>query len=78
MRFRHEQSAGPATLYLWVDDIDAAVAELRGRGVEFAGEPHLIHADTDGTFGAPGEEEWMAFFHDPSGNTLALATKICP
>jgi hypothetical protein len=35
----------------------------------------LIHKDDAGTFGAPGESEWMAFFRDPSGNMLALAAR---
>jgi len=65
----------PATLYFWVDDIDSAYADLRGKGVEFEGEPHMIHKDEDGTFDNPGTEEWMAFFKDPAGNTLALASR---
>ena len=70
------EKAGPkATLYLWVDDIDSAYSEIQAKGVEFADEPHLIHKDESGTFGKPEEEEWMAFFSDPSGNTLALATR---
>ena len=40
---------------------------------EFHDEPHLIHRDDTGAFRTPGEEEWMAFFSDPSGNILALA-----
>jgi hypothetical protein len=35
----------------------------------------LIFRDDQGMFGDAGEEEWMAFFSDPSGNTLALATR---
>ena len=30
------------------------------------GAPHRIHTHDDGT------EEWMTFFEDPDGNTLAL------
>src|SRR5262245_36964719 len=70
------ERAGPkSTLYLWVDDIDAAYAELRGKGVQFTHPPHRIHRDETGLFGPPHEEEWMAFFSDPSGNVLALATR---
>ncbi|MDA2931115.1 VOC family protein [Acidobacteria bacterium AH-259-O06] len=70
------EKAGPkSTLYFWVDDIDTAYAELRSKGIEFNDEPHLIHRDDTGIFGKPGEEEWMAFFSDPSGNVLALATR---
>jgi methylmalonyl-CoA/ethylmalonyl-CoA epimerase len=70
-----EKDGPKATLYFWVDDIDSAYAELRSKGIEFSGEPHLIHRDDTGVFGQPGEEEWMAFFSDPSGNILALATR---
>jgi hypothetical protein len=35
----------------------------------------MIFRDEAGTFGGAGEEEWMAFFQDPSENTLALAAR---
>ena len=64
---------GPeSTLYLRVDDIGAAYAELSARGVEFKGAPHLIHRHADGT------EEWMAFFKDPEGRFLALMSQVRP
>jgi DNA-binding CsgD family transcriptional regulator/catechol 2,3-dioxygenase-like lactoylglutathione lyase family enzyme len=59
-----------STLYLRVDDIGAAYAELSARGVEFNGAPHLIHRHPDGT------EEWMAFFKDPEGRFLALMSQV--
>jgi DNA-binding CsgD family transcriptional regulator/catechol 2,3-dioxygenase-like lactoylglutathione lyase family enzyme len=63
--------AGPeSTLYLRVDDIGTAYAELTTRGVEFKGAPHLIHRHADGT------EEWMAFFKDPEGRFLALMSQV--
>jgi DNA-binding CsgD family transcriptional regulator/predicted enzyme related to lactoylglutathione lyase len=61
-----------STLYLRVDDIAAAYAELRARGVEFQGAPHMIHRHADGT------EEWMAFFKDPEGRFLALMSQARP
>ena len=70
-----EKEGPKSTLYFWVADIDSAYAELRSKGIEFNGEPHLIFRDDTGVFGQPGEEEWMAFFSDPSGNILALATR---
>lgn len=66
--------ANSAVLYIQTSDIDAAVADLRAKGVEVA-DPHPIHKDEDGTFGPAGETEWMAFFEDPSGNTLVFATR---
>ena len=45
---------------------------LTARGVRFTGAPHLIHTHDDGT------EEWMTFFDDGEGNTLALMTATAP
>lgn len=74
--FEKSENAGPSSvLYLWTEDIDAAVAQLKAKGATFDTAPHPIHRDEDGTFGPAGETEWMAFFKDPSGNTLALATR---
>ena len=60
-------------LYLLVDDIEAAYAELGSRGVELTSEPHriVVHEDT-------GIEERMAFFADGEGNTLALMEQRAP
>jgi methylmalonyl-CoA/ethylmalonyl-CoA epimerase len=73
-----EKGAATSTLYFWVDDIDDAHRTLMAKGVAFDSPPHRIHRDDTGTFGAAGAEEWMAFFKDPSGNTLALATQRMP
>jgi catechol 2,3-dioxygenase-like lactoylglutathione lyase family enzyme/DNA-binding CsgD family transcriptional regulator len=62
----------PSVLYFRVDDIQAAYDELRGRGVEFEGAPHLIHRHENGV------EEWMAFFPDPDGHLLALMSQVSP
>ena len=74
-RLMLEGSAPSATLYLRVDDIEATFDELRGRGVAFEDEPHVIFRDDEGRFGAAGQEEWMTFFRDPDGNLLALASR---
>ena len=52
-------------LYFKVTDIDAAHADLKGRGVEFTDPPHLIAK-------LPDHELWMAFFKDSEGTMLAL------
>lgn len=67
-----EASGHASPIYFWVDDMDAAVATLKQRGVSFDGDPHVINKEPDGT------EEWMAFFKDPDANILALATKQAP
>jgi DNA-binding CsgD family transcriptional regulator/predicted enzyme related to lactoylglutathione lyase len=66
------QGHGNSVLYFSVADIHASTAALKEKGVAFTGEPHLIHRHGDGT------EEWMAFFSDPEGNTLALMSAVKP
>lgn len=73
-RLLFERDSARATLYFWVDDLEQAHSELVGKDVRFDSEPHLIHRDEAGRFGNPGSEEWMAFFTDPGGNTVALVT----
>jgi methylmalonyl-CoA/ethylmalonyl-CoA epimerase len=70
-----EPGEASTVLYLQVPDIHAAYRALAARGVKFEDEPRVIYKDDDGTFGPAGEEEWMAFFRDPSGNMLALTAR---
>ena len=60
-------------LYFLVDDIAAAHRALGEKGVKFRGAPHLIYTDDE-----TGAEEWMAFFGDGEGNTLALMSRVTP
>jgi predicted enzyme related to lactoylglutathione lyase len=60
-------------LYFRVDEIEAAHRELISRGVVFTGAPELIYTDDE-----TGEEEWMAFFEDGEGNTLAVMSRRPP
>lgn len=73
VRLLLDVNAPKSLVYFGVDDIDAAYRELMDRGIAFKGEPHMIFKDDAGTFGTAGEGEWMAFFEDPAGNTLAIA-----
>ena len=56
-------------IYFRVEDIDAARAELAGRGVPFDDEPHLIAR-------MPDHELWMTFFRDPDRNLLGLMSEV--
>jgi predicted enzyme related to lactoylglutathione lyase len=58
-------------VYFLCDDIADAHRRLTERGVRFAGAPHLIYTDDE-----TGTEEWMAFFEDGEGNTLALMSRV--
>jgi catechol 2,3-dioxygenase-like lactoylglutathione lyase family enzyme len=68
-----EEWHASSTLYFTVPDIQAAYDELVRRDVKFLGAPHMIFKD-DST----GVEEWMAFFNDPDGNTLAVMSRVKP
>jgi methylmalonyl-CoA/ethylmalonyl-CoA epimerase len=69
-------TASQASLYFQVDDVDATVKELRGRGVQFLQQQaQMVQRDEAGNFGRKGIEEWMAFFRDPAGNLLALVER---
>jgi len=71
-----EKTGPKASIYFRVDDIHAAHEELKSKGVKFIADPHLIFRDESGIFGSAGEEEWMAFFSDPSDNILVLASRL--
>ena len=61
-----------STLYFLVDEIHGAQEALAAKGVHFTGAPHVIFTHDDGT------EEWMTFFEDGEGNTLALMSRATP
>ncbi|MBN9492511.1 hypothetical protein J0H33_04090 [bacterium] len=48
-----------------------ACRALGARGLEFSGAPHMIYRHPE-----TGVEEWMVFFTDPDGNTLALMSAV--
>lgn len=67
-----EMTAAPYTVLGWeVEDIGAAVKGLMNRGVKFERYGFLPQDDL-GVWTAPGGA-MVAWFKDPSGNTLSLA-----
>ncbi len=69
--FLEEGAGGPqSVLYFRVADIRAAHEALMARGAAFVAAPHMIHRHADGT------EEWMAFFNDNDGRTLAIMSEV--
>jgi methylmalonyl-CoA/ethylmalonyl-CoA epimerase len=56
-------------LYFNVPDILLAHTTLKGRGVKFEDEPHLIAR-------MPTHELWMCFFRDSEQNLLALMSEV--
>ena len=59
-------------LYFTVKAIHDRHAALSHGPVFFISDPHMIHRHPDGT------EEWMCFFQDDEGRTLALAETVPP
>jgi catechol 2,3-dioxygenase-like lactoylglutathione lyase family enzyme len=58
-----------SVIYYKVQDLQAAFEALASRGVVFDAKPHLIAR-------LPDHELWMAFFHDPDDNVLALMSEV--
>ena len=58
-----------STIYFQVEDIRAVFAELKGKGVTFRAEPHVVHR-------TPKSELWLSEFIDPDGNQLALMSEV--
>lgn len=58
-------SLGNSVVYFTVEDIRKCCAHLKERGVDVGRGPVLVHS-------APDYELWMAFFEDPSCNTVAV------
>ena len=52
-------------VYYRVEDLDAAYAEVTGRGAPSISSPHRVHSDS-------GSELWMAFVTDPDGTPVGL------
>ncbi len=67
-----------SVVYFRVDDIEAAVNELKGHSVKVERDAELVFPDEQGQFGEAGEEEWMAFFRDPDNHLLALVSRFKP
>ena len=61
------EGVGPSasTLYFRATDIQAAYETLLSHGVEFLGEPHVVHRTDD-------YELSLAAFNDSEGNVMAL------
>ncbi len=58
-----------SVIYYRVDDIEAAAARLRERGVRFERDPHLVAR-------LPQHDLWLAFLRDPDENVLALMSEV--
>ena len=54
-----------SVIYFRVAGIQRAYRKLSAKEVDFVDEPHMIAK-------MPDHELWMVFFHDSSGNLLAL------
>ena len=58
-----------SAIYFQVADIRAVYSSLKGQGVNFSAEPHVVNR-------TPKSELWLAEFTDPDGNQLALMSDV--
>jgi len=58
-------------LYFAVPDIHAAFAFMKGKGVHFEDEPHLLAK-------MPDHDLWMVFFRDSEENLMGLMSEVRP
>jgi catechol 2,3-dioxygenase-like lactoylglutathione lyase family enzyme len=65
----------PATIYLDEPELLAFADAAAGADVPLMSPPAVMHVDSAGQFGPPGEAEWMAFLKDPAGNTIGLVAR---
>jgi len=56
-------------LYFAVPDIQAAHAQMKGKGVSFEDEPHLLAR-------MPDHDLWMTFFRDSEANLMGLMSEV--
>jgi len=66
-------SPHPFTIFGFdVPDVEAAVADLASRGVQFL-HIHGMDQTPSGIWTAPGSAAKVAWFKDPDGNTLSIS-----
>jgi methylmalonyl-CoA/ethylmalonyl-CoA epimerase len=67
-------NATSTLIYLEVKDVRQTVEQLRAKGHKVTTEPHIVFADDEGLFDAPGSE-WLAFIEDSEGNQVGLMSR---
>ena len=66
---KQEFDHASSILYFAVPDIQVARARMKGQGVRFEDEPHMIAR-------MPDHDLWMTFFRDSEENLLALMAEV--
>jgi methylmalonyl-CoA/ethylmalonyl-CoA epimerase len=66
---KQEFDHASSILYFAVPDIQAAYGKMKGEGVRFEDEPHMIAK-------MPTHDLWMTFFRDSEDNLLALMSEV--
>jgi len=64
-----EEAQRGSAIYFRVEDIGGVFGTLKGQGVRFRADPHVVHR-------TPQTELWLAEFTDPDGNQLALMSEV--
>ncbi|MCY4655851.1 MAG: VOC family protein [Gammaproteobacteria bacterium] len=76
-RLMIEESANsnPGLFYLFVENLDESVQQLKTKGVNLEQDPMTIFQDQEGLFGPAGQSEVLTFIQDPSGNMIGLMSR---
>ena len=61
--------------YLYFDDLERKMQELKTAGVEIVEDIRRVYQDDPGIFGEAGQSEYLAFILDPSGNRVGLMNR---
>ena len=64
-----QQAQRGSAIYFQVPDIQAVYSSLKGKGVNFKAEPHVVHRTSQTVL-------WLAELTDPDGNQLALMSEV--
>ena len=70
-----EETNSQSLFYVYFDDLERQVHELKAAGVEVVEDVRRVYQDDTGIFGEAGQSEYLAFVLDPSGNKVGLMNR---
>lgn len=69
------ETSSQSLFYLYFDDLERTIHELKTAGVEILEDIRRVYKDDAGLFGDAGQSEYLAFILDPSGNKVGLMNR---
>lgn len=70
------ETSSQSLFYLYFDDLERTIHELKTAGVEILEDIRRVYKDDAGLFGDAGQSEYLAFILDPSGNKVGLMNRM--